>query len=98
MRFRVTCCFFRPNIRRLSAHEPDDLPRVRVSILFLLPRRAENPCPCLLAQGEAKFWIEPEIELADNYGLRAADLQTARRLIEEHETEIRDAWDRHFGG
>ena len=44
-----------------------------------------------------KFWIEPEIELADNYGLRGPDLQTARRLIEEHEDEIRDAWQRHFG-
>src|SRR5688572_29466312 len=31
------------------------------------------------SQGEAKFWIEPEIELADNYGLRSSDLQTARR-------------------
>lgn len=44
------------------------------------------------SHGEAKFWIEPEIELADNYGLRGPDLQTARRLIEEHEDEIRDAW------
>ena len=42
-------------------------------------------------------WIEPEIELADNYGLRGPDLQTARRLIEEHEDEIRDAWYKHFG-
>jgi hypothetical protein len=49
------------------------------------------------SQGEAKFWIEPEIELEDNYGLRGPDLQTARRLIEEHEDEIRDAWDKHFG-
>ena len=49
------------------------------------------------SQGEAKFWIEPEIELADNYGLRAPDLQRARRLIEEHEDEIRDAWKKHLG-
>jgi len=50
------------------------------------------------AHGEAKFWIEPEIELADNYGLRRPDLQIARRLIEKHEDEIRDAWHKHFGG
>ncbi len=49
------------------------------------------------AHGEAKFWIEPSIELEENYGLRGPDLQTARRLIEEHEDEIRDAWQRHFG-
>ena len=49
------------------------------------------------SHGEAKFWIEPAIELADNYGLRGPDLQTTRRLIEEHEDEIRDAWNKHFG-
>ena len=43
-------------------------------------------------------FVEPEIELADNYDLRGRDLQTARRLIEELEDEIRDAWRRHFGG
>jgi hypothetical protein len=41
--------------------------------------------------------FEPEIELADNYGLRGPDIQTARRLIEEHENEIRNAWQKHFG-
>ena len=48
-------------------------------------------------QGEAKYWLEPEIELAENYGLRKADLRTARNLIDEHEDEIRIAWLRHFG-
>lgn len=47
--------------------------------------------------GEAKFWLEPGIELAENYGLRSGEIQTARTLIEEHEDEIRDAWLRHFG-
>jgi Domain of unknown function (DUF4160) len=47
--------------------------------------------------GEAKYWMEPAIELSDNYGLRGSDLLTARRLIEEHEDEIRDAWHKHFG-
>lgn len=47
--------------------------------------------------GEAKFWIEPGIELAQNYGLRASDLGVVRTLIEEHEDEIRCAWEEHFG-
>ena len=46
--------------------------------------------------GEAKFWIEPKIELARNYELNAQDLRRVERLIEEHEQEIRDAWHRHF--
>jgi uncharacterized protein DUF4160 len=47
--------------------------------------------------GEAKFWIEPRIELAQNYGLGDTELNVVRKLIEEHENEIRNAWDRHFG-
>jgi Domain of unknown function (DUF4160) len=47
--------------------------------------------------GEAKFWMEPQIELAQNYGLSKKDLRTARGLIEEHADEIRAAWQTHFG-
>ena len=46
--------------------------------------------------GEAKFWLEPKIELAQNYGLKSRELKTARRLVEEHENEIRAAWQAHF--
>jgi len=49
------------------------------------------------SDGEAKFWIEPEIELAKNYGLPDKDLGKIRKLIEEHAQEIQDAWNRHFG-
>ena len=49
------------------------------------------------ADGEAKFWIEPEIELARNYQLSPQDLSRVLELIVEHEQEIRDAWHRHFG-
>jgi len=46
--------------------------------------------------GEAKFWLEPAIELARNYELRDAELKAAQRLVEEHEHEIREAWNEHF--
>jgi Domain of unknown function (DUF4160) len=49
------------------------------------------------ADGEAKFWIEPEIELARNHELTEQDLRRALELIVDHEQEIRDAWTRHFG-
>jgi hypothetical protein len=47
--------------------------------------------------GEAKFWLDPNIELAQNYGLTPTRVVTVRRLIEEHENEIRRAWKAHFG-
>jgi Domain of unknown function (DUF4160) len=46
--------------------------------------------------GEAKFWIEPDIELAKNYGLGEHTVRVALRLIMEHEHEIRTAWSAHF--
>ena len=49
------------------------------------------------AEGEAKFWLEPRIELAQNYGLNRRRLAAALRLVQEHEDEIRNAWEAHFG-
>ena len=48
------------------------------------------------SNGEAKFWIEPVVQLARNYGLRDADLRAAEHLVEEHRDEIRRAWNEHF--
>jgi len=49
-------------------------------------------------RGEAKYWMEPQIELAQNYALPDTDLNLIRKLIEEHENDIRIAWKRHFNG
>ena len=48
-------------------------------------------------KGEAKVWLEPRIELAENYGLSQRGVAAALRLIEEYEDEIRTAWKKHFG-
>ena len=48
------------------------------------------------ADGEAKFWIEPNVELAVNYGLTSRQVTDVRTLIEEHVNEIRNAWAKHF--
>jgi len=49
------------------------------------------------ADGEAKIWLEPSIELANNYGLSDRELREALRLAEEHRDEIKAAWNAHFG-
>ena len=48
------------------------------------------------ADGEAKFWIDPTVELAVNFGLKPKQVADVQKLIEEHLNEIRDAWARHF--
>jgi hypothetical protein len=46
--------------------------------------------------GEAKFWIEPRIELAINKGIKQADINAIHRKIEEKIDEIKKAWETHF--
>lgn len=48
--------------------------------------------------GEAKFWMEPEIGLAQHTGLSQREINEALRLVKGHENDIRSAWQRHFSG
>lgn len=50
-------------------------------------------CP----DGEAKYWLEPEIELARNHKLSRVQLKEIENLIEVHYDEIKNAWKKHFG-
>lgn len=47
-------------------------------------------------EGEAKFWLEPQIELAVSKGIHSAELTELRRVVEERQDEIREHWNRHF--
>jgi hypothetical protein len=44
----------------------------------------------------AKFWLEPEVQLADSYGFSAIELNKIRKIIDNKRTEIEDAWNEHF--
>ena len=46
--------------------------------------------------GEAKFWLAPEIALATATGLSPRQLREAQAIVESHIQEIQDAWHRHF--
>lgn len=50
------------------------------------------------SDGSAKFWLEPEIELAMCNGLSKKDLKAIERIVEERKDEIAEAWRCHFGG
>ena len=50
------------------------------------------------ADGEAKFWMEPEIKLAKRYGYSQKQLSEIQQIIEEHRDVILTAWRQHFGG
>jgi hypothetical protein len=48
--------------------------------------------------GEAKFWLSPDVELAKQTGLKDHVISEARQLVADHLQEIVDAWNKHFGG
>jgi hypothetical protein len=52
----------------------------------------------ICADGEAKFWLEPSLELARNYRLSGPQLREIEGLIEAHWDELTSAWRKHFGG
>lgn len=47
--------------------------------------------------GEAKFWLEPDLELARNYRLSNVQLKEVEKIIEEHFDELTAAWHNFFG-
>ena len=49
-------------------------------------------CP----EGEAKFWLEPVVALANYQHLNPRQLSDIQKLVEEHKDEIRKAWNKHF--
>lgn len=49
------------------------------------------------SEGEAKFWLEPEIELARNHGHSRKQLKNIESLIEVRHDELVSAWKQHFG-
>ena len=46
--------------------------------------------------GEAKFWIEPELEASVVAGLSPRQVAEAEDIVRRHLQEVRDAWVRHF--
>ena len=65
--------------------------------LFLLSREEPRKhVHVIRAEGEAKFWLEPEIELAKNHGLSRHQLKEAEEIVGEHQNEFPDAWHQRF--
>jgi len=44
----------------------------------------------------AKFWIEPQISVAQNYGMSPSELTKLSKVINEHKELIRESWNEYF--
>ena len=47
--------------------------------------------------GKAKFWLEPQVELADSSNLAQRELRQLEELVTEYQDDFRTAWSEHFG-
>jgi hypothetical protein len=48
--------------------------------------------------GEAKFWLEPRVELAEKLNYSKLQLKQIETIIEAHYDELISAWQQHFSG
>jgi len=53
---------------------------------------------CTVRMGEAKFWMEPAVELARNHGLSSVQVAELKSVVEEKRNELLNAWHAHFSG
>ena len=64
---------------------------------FFSKEESRKHVPVYCANGEAKFWLEPNVELAENYGLTRKQLAEVHGIIEGRKDEIINAWKKHLG-
>jgi hypothetical protein len=50
-----------------------------------------------VAEGTAKFWLEPIIALADYHELSQKELKAIAAIVEEKQNDFKNAWKKHFG-
>jgi Domain of unknown function (DUF4160) len=46
---------------------------------------------------EAKFWLVPEVAVADSFGFTASELNALLRIVREERPQIVRAWNGYFG-
>jgi len=47
-------------------------------------------------EGEAKFWVTPNVTLAESWSMKVSELTRAQEIVVEHQREILDLWNRYF--
>jgi hypothetical protein len=44
----------------------------------------------------AKYWLDPEVALADSWGMNRSELTQLHKVVEEKREEFERAWHEHF--
>jgi Domain of unknown function (DUF4160) len=46
---------------------------------------------------EAKFWLRPEVVVADSFGFNAAELNALTRIVRSERSRMERTWNGYFG-
>jgi hypothetical protein len=67
-----------------------------IRVFFFSREEARMHVHVQSAEAEAKFWMEPKIELDENFGFPDHEVGRILKLLRDRESEIRKAWLQHF--
>jgi hypothetical protein len=66
-----------------------------ISFFFFSREESRMHVHIVSGDGEAKFWLEPDLELAKNHGYNRQQLKEIESLGEGHRDELISAWKQH---
>jgi len=49
------------------------------------------------AENEAKFWLEPAVELAENFGFNSKEIKKITKMVETYGNEFKQQFAVHIG-
>ena len=70
--------------------------RRRLTLLDFSREESRMHVHVVSGDGEAKFWLEPDLELAKNCDYSRQQLKEIESLVEDHRDELVSAWKQHF--
>ena len=87
------------SVDALCELDPENNPSTRTAntSFFFLVKTSDACAHLLRGNGEAKYWLEPAIDLAVNYGLNGKELGDIERILGERKDEIIERWKQHHG-
>ncbi|MGC4128617.1 MAG: DUF4160 domain-containing protein [Bergeyella sp.] len=67
--------------------------------VFKIYSREEPRMHVHIIQGKnnAKCWLEPEIEIAENKGFRNHQINEILKIVKENEQDFKEKWRKHLG-
>ena len=67
--------------------------------LFFYSNEGNEPPHINVEKGDdtAKFWLLPQVHLADNFGFSNKEINSLQKIISQNQQKLIDSWNEYFG-